>query len=93
MLNFLSPEFETSIYCYPGGNSFMARVMEEKLIERKYANLKASNPVLSVKNTSDGVEVVSYDIPNHRYAKYKAKKAIIASQKFVAKTNCKRYFD
>ena len=84
MLNFLSPEFETSIYCYPGGNSFMARVMEEKLIERKY-NLKASNPVLSVKNTSDGVEVISYDIPNHRYAKYKAKKAIIASQKFVAK--------
>ena len=84
MLNFLSPEFETSIYCYPGGNSFMARTMEEKLKERK-CELNTLNPVLYVKNISGGVEVVSYDIKNHRYAKYKSKKAIIASQKFVAK--------
>jgi spermidine dehydrogenase len=84
MLNFLSPEFETSIYCYPGGNSFMARTMEDKLKERKYS-LKTLNPVLYIKNIAGEVEVVSYDLANHRYAKYKAKKVIIASQKFVAK--------
>ena len=84
MLNFLSPEFETSIYCYPGGNSFMARTMEEKLKERNYT-LKNLNPVIYVKNVSGGVEVASFDLANHRYAKYKAKKVIVASQKFVAK--------
>lgn len=84
MLNFLSPEFETSIYCYPGGNSFMARLMQEKLLERN-VSLKNLNPVLYVKNISDGVEVVSYDLKKQSYSKFKSKKVIIASQKFVAK--------
>ncbi|HNK93958.1 MAG TPA: NAD(P)-binding protein, partial [Leptospiraceae bacterium] len=84
MLNFLSPEFETSIYCYPGGNSFMARTLVSKLQERNCV-LKNLNPVLNIKNVSDGVEVVSYDLKNQSYSKFKSKKVIVAAQKFVAK--------
>lgn len=83
-LNFISPEFESHIYCFQGGNNFTVRLLTEKLLARKTI-LKTSNIVLSVQNKDKQVEVISLDLSTHSLKKYLAKKVILGAQKFVAK--------
>lgn len=83
-LNFISPEFESHIYCFQGGNNFTVRLLIEKLLARK-SILKTSNIILSVQNKNNLVEVIALDLPTHSLKKYSAKKVILGCQKFVAK--------